>query len=338
MNGNNPFSDTGVEDHAALWAARLEGKALTEAERAELESWLASGPSCRAALSSYCRFSSRLDRVVSDLVSSGSIEIRYANEAPVRNRLSSWRLAAAGLAAAAVAMGAVWFLRPSGRAETLSAPAGQRQAFTLADGTRIELNANTSIVVENSRSERRVRLANGEAFFVVSKDKSKPFIVDTPAGSVRVTGTIFNVLTEAASQLEVTVVEGSVQVRAGDGGQSQPSGPVDLKPGGRLSAVKGGVSLSNLTDAELDDSLAWRQGKIVCNQMPLSEALALFAHYHGRSITVTPAAAALRVGGRYSIDDLDGFLAAQLMLQQDHKVRIEHGATGSIRLSLLTEP
>jgi len=336
MNGTHSNFDENTEDEAALWAARLEGAELTPRERADLASWLAGGPARSEALSGFCRLSQRLDRAVSELVASGAIEIREPEQ--IRARLGPGRLLAAGLAAAALALGCVWFLGQSGRAESFSAPAGQRQTFTLSDGTRIELNANTSVVVENGRSERRVRLANGEAFFVVSKDKARPFIVDTPAGSVRVTGTIFNVLTETSSQLDVTVVEGSVQVRAGDGGPNAPAEPVGLGAGDRLSAVKGGVELSRLSDSDLDDALAWRQGKIVCKMMPLSDALALFAHYHGRVISVSPGAAALHVGGRYSIDDLDGFLAQLELVQQDHKVRIDRGASGSIRVSLRAEP
>jgi len=337
MNEPYQFPDTATEEQASLWAARLEGKSLTAAERAELEAWLSGDPARRTALSAFCRLSSRLDRAVSELLASGSIEVHYTEEAPSRAKVAAWGLATAAMAAVAVAA-AIWMFGLTGRAETLSTPSGLRQEFTLSDGTRIELNANTSVVVEVGRSERRVKLANGEAFFVVSKDKSRPFIVDTPAGSVRVTGTIFNVLTETASQLDVTVVEGSVQVKPDGAAGTQSPGPVGLGAGDKLSASAASVTLSKLTVADLDDALAWRQGKVVCNMMPLSEALALFAHYHGRSITVTPGAAALHVGGRYSLDDLDGFLAQLELVQQDHKVRVEHGSAGSIRVSLQTEP
>src|SRR5688572_32627171 len=92
----------------------------------------------------------------------------------------------------------------------------ERGSRTLADGTRVELNANTSLRFENTRTQRLVQLASGEAHFIVTKDESRPFIVQTPAGSVRVTGTTFNVRSDPArNTFEVTVVEGSVQVRTG---------------------------------------------------------------------------------------------------------------------------
>ncbi len=187
-------------------------------------------------------------------------------------------------------------------------------------------------MVENGRAERRVRLANGEAFFVVSKDKGRPFIVETPAGSVRVTGTIFNVLTEAASQLDVTVVEGSVQVRPG---AQPPSGQRDLKPGESLSSDAQGVTVRQLSAAELDDTLAWRRGEIVFNGMPLSEALARFSHYYGRRFTASPAAADKKLGGsRLPIDNLDAFFRG---IEQSLGVRATRDASGAVRVILPAE-
>ncbi len=334
MNASRKTFDPETEDQASLWAARLEGASLTGAERSELEVWLAGDPARREALSRFCRLSARLDTLVPALVEAGAIEVREREE-PAGRGFNPWKLATAAMAVVALAVGALWMGRSSRGPETISTPAGQRQSFTLADGTRVELNANTSVFVENGGAERRVRLANGEAFFVVSKDKARPFIVETPAGSVQVTGTMFNVLTEAASQLDVTVVEGSVQVRTGGRDGAKAPGPVLLHPGERLSAAEGGVSLAYLSASDLEDALAWRQGKIVCEGMRLSDALARFGHYHGISITVTPGAEVLRVGGRYSLDDLDGFLA---QLEQVKRVHVDRGAAGDVRVRLLTEP
>jgi transmembrane sensor len=257
--------------------------------------------------------------------------------APARARAVGypWKLAAAGLIAASLTVAVVWMGRTGGHSESISTPAGRRGSFTLADGTRIELNANTSILVEDSRTERRVRLANGEAFFIVSKDKARPFTVETPAGSVRVTGTIFNVLTEAANQLEVTVVEGEVQVRPGAVDDRQPSSPYVLGPGARLTDENGSLSLRALSGTEAEDALAWRRGQIVCVGMPLSEALTRYAHYHGRVITVTPEAGRVLTGGVYGLGELDDFLA---YVDQGLKLRVVRGADGSVHVSEPTEP
>ena len=333
MNRSTNVPDPAMEEQASLWAARLDGSLLSDFERAELDTWLAGDPARRPLLSSYCHLSARLDWVVPELAAAGAIEIPAERARPA-SAWNPWKVATAGLAAAALAAGAAWLARPGARPENLSTPAGQRGTFTLSDGTRVELNANTSITVENGRAERRIRLSNGEAFFVVTKDKARPFIVDTPAGSVRVTGTIFNVLTEAASQLDVTVVEGSVQVRPDDA-SGAPEDPTMLAAGGVLTSENGVMNIASKSAADIDDALAWRQGRIVCNAMPVSEALARFAHFHGRVMTVTAAAGAKRAGGQYSLGNLDEFLD---YLKEADNLRVVREADGSVRVSLPTEP
>jgi transmembrane sensor len=109
-----------------------------------------------------------------------------------------------------------------------------------------------------------------------------------------------------------------------------------LGAGEQLSAGPAGVEVHTLSAAALADALAWRQGQIVFNGMPLHEALARYARYHGRGITVTPDAAnlPLSVGGRYSLDDLDGFLA---QLEVSLQVRVTRSLNGTVQVSLRTE-
>jgi transmembrane sensor len=105
----------------------------------------------------------------------------------------------------------------------------------------------------------------------------------------------------------VTVIEGSVEVRPGPGYSSASERPESLSAGDHFSSRPGATR--NLAANELDDTLAWRQGKIVFFDAPVSEALARFAQYHGRAINVAPDVANDRIGGRYALDDLKGFLA-----------------------------
>jgi transmembrane sensor len=332
MNRSKQVHDTDADEQAALWAARLEGSSLSASDRAALDAWLGEDAARRELLEQYCQFSSDLDQLVPMLVASGAVDIPKATRS--RRTWNPWMVATAGVFAGAVALAAVWLVHPRVRPDTIATSAAQRRQFTLADGSRVELNANTSLVVENGPAERRVRLANGEAYFIVSKDKTRPFIVETPAGSVRVTGTIFNVRTEAATELDVTVVEGSVQVRPGEINGAQASGPVDIHAGDSLTAGKDGVTRRALTAGELDDALAWRQGQMVFDGVPLADALARYSRFHGRQITATTGAAELHLGGRYSLDDLDEFFAE---LQQALPVRVTPDPGGEVRVSLRTE-
>jgi transmembrane sensor len=305
-------SASSAEEQASLWAARLDGGNLTAADRAAIDAWLAKNPAHRSLLSHYCQFSADLEENLLALVATGAVSPPPEEEPqPARRRWSLPWFTGAALVAAAAVVFVFWLVRPGAQFESIETPAAHRRSLTLADGSRVELNARTSVRIEYRRTERRVQLTTGEAYFIVSQDRQRPFIVETPAGSVRVTGTIFNVRSETTSQIEVTVVQGSVQVSPGTNGDPLAPSPVTLGAGDRLSATPGGVvNFDRLSSSALEDALAWRQGQIVCNGMALAEVAARFAHYHGRKIVVAPDAANLRISAQYSLDDLKGFFAA----------------------------
>jgi transmembrane sensor len=333
MNASFSSSDSAADEQAALWAARLDGSELSAADRAKLNAWLAEHPSHRGLLSGYCQFSADLEQPLLALVETGAVQMPSASPRPRRG--PRWKVlggTAIVAMAAAVAL-AVWVAQPRMQFNSIATSTAQRQSITLSDGTRVDLNAHTHLEVAISRAERRVRLASGEAFFAVHKDPARPFIIETTAGSVRVTGTTFNVRTEGASSLEVMVVEGSVQVRPGDNG-TLASPPVLLGAGDKLSSGPTGVSVKALSAAALDDALAWRKGQIVFDGVPLREALARFAQYHGRAMTATDAAANLPLGGRYSLDDPKGFFTA---LEELFPVRVVSDPNGSVNVSLREE-
>jgi len=331
MNSSHPDYPGAPDELASYWAARLDGSVLSAADQNELNAWLAKDPSHRTLLSHYCQFSADLELLLPTLATHGAIELPQEISPKQRARRLPWL--AAGLAAAA-AITAVGLTLGPGRhrsqMERVATPVAQRQSLTLADGTRAELNAQTSLQIEIGPIERRVRLASGEAFFTVTKDPARPFIVETPSGSVRVTGTVFDVRTETTSTLEVLVVEGSVQVRPEENGPGLPGAPIALRAGDKLSNGSRGFTVTGLSASAIDDAMAWRQGQVVFHGVPLSDALARFAHYHGRGISADPAVANLSVGGRFSLDDLDGFLSA---LESFLPVRVSRGLSGTIQIS-----
>ncbi len=320
-------------DPASLWAARLDGAGLSARERAELDAWLAGDPERRVRLAEYCQLSVDLGRLLPELAAAGRVEAPAEKAGPAVRWRPRWALASALVA---VALAGAWLGWPVAKPETFAAPAGKTRTFMLADGSKVELNANTSLIVENGRSERRVLLADGEAFFEVSKDKSRPFVVETPAGSVRVTGTRFDVRTEAASELEVTVVEGTVQVRPSEGSGGASGGARELRRGDRLVARDGGVGVKALSAAFLDDALAWRDGQVVFDATPLAEVLSRVAHYHGRGdFTASRGAAVKAINGRIRIDDLDEFFSD--LEQIDTTLRVVRDSGGGAHVSLRAE-
>ena len=331
MSTSSPSPDARADEQAALWAARLEGAALDAADRAELDAWLAADPAHRSLLARYCQFSADLEEQLPLLVAAGKVAMP-PEPAPRRRPLFRWLAPLALAAAAAVAVG-VWIAQPKQQLENIATSLAQRQSVTLADGTQVELNARTALRIESTRSERRVRLADGEAFFTVAKDSSRPFIVETPSGSVRVTGTAFNVRA-AAAELEVIVVEGTVQVRATAVGDPRSGVPMPLTANDRLVASPAGISVEKLPSEKLNDALAWRAGQIVFDGTPLREAAAHFAHHHGRRIVVLDGAAEHSLGGVYSLDDLETFFAG---LETSFPVKVHRDLSGTTQIAPRSE-
>jgi len=111
--------------------------------------------------------------------------------------------------------------------QTLHVPAGQRAEITLEDGTKVWLNANTTMSFPNQFTDqvREVRL-DGEGFFEVATNKVRPFIVKTEKYDVKVWGTKFNLLAYSGKGMfETSLLEGSVEVLRSGG-----SNGIMLKP------------------------------------------------------------------------------------------------------------
>lgn len=142
---------------------------------------------------------------------------------PEKKRRSIFRTALwTGSVAAAIALG-VFLSRnpglPGGAAnaavvQTLSTAQGERASLTLADGTRIHLNGNSSLAYPSAFGKTRKVSLSGQAYFEVAKDESRPFIVKTWRYEVEVTGTEFDVVAdEAAGRFSTVLVKGGVKVR-----------------------------------------------------------------------------------------------------------------------------
>lgn len=329
-----PHHSALADEQASLWAARLEGSVLSAADRIALDAWLAADPAHRALLSAYCQFSADLEQQlpllagIRDELAESPTAAKTARSLPWLSR-PLWA-GAALLAVAVVAAVFLWPARPRNQFQNLATPVAHRETVTLADGTRVELNAQTALVVELTAEARRVRLAGGEAFFTVSPDPARPFFVETPAGAVRVTGTAFNVRTESMSDLEVTVFKGSVRVSP-----AAATVPTLLTAGGQLTVRAGGITSRVLSPRDLDNALAWRRGQVFFAGVRLDEALARYSRYHGRSLTAAPEVAGKTIGGLFSMDDLEGFLDG---LEEIYRMRVTRDLNGTVLVNPSAQP
>jgi len=315
-----PASPDSIDEQAALWAARLDGGSLADGEKAELSAWLAARVEHRTALARYQALSATIEAHTEARVAA-AVDAVLQERAAARRR-QPFMLGALAVAAVITLL----LLVHPGRSLNFATQMAERHVTTLEDGSKIDLNACTELSVVFTSRERRVRLVSGEALFDVAQDPSRPFLVETAAGLVRVTGTVFNIRATSGDLAEVTVLEGTVRVRPRH--RTEDEQPVVA--GVQAVLRRDTVAVHPLPDGVAQDVIAWRLGQVVFNKTPLSAAVGRFAAYHARRIVVDPSVAELCLGGRYSLDDLTGWLES---VEAVLPVRVSHLPDNTIRLS-----
>lgn len=245
-------------------------------------------------------------------------EVLARIEQRAKRRQARRRRITTGTAAAAVVAFAVLWGVPLLR-DTSSVSTACRQSVALADGSLADLNARTVLHTDFRYGRRLVRLDRGEAYFAVAKDPAHPFLVETPAGTVRVIGTKFNVRL-TGDRAEVTLLEGAVTVERPDAGLQK------LTPGEQLTT---GAAVHRLDETALENAVAWREGRLALDGRTLGDAIERLAAYHGRQIEIAPEIAALRTGGSVSLEDLAAALAA---LQETLPIRVLPMEGGNFRI------
>jgi len=161
----------------------------------------------------------------------------------------------------------------------LRTPRGGGYNLQLADGTKVWLNAESSLwyPVSFTDSSRQVFL-DGEAYFEVSHD-GKPFIVSSGNMNTRVLGTSFNISAYSDdAAFKTTLVEGRVRVEVLDQGSS----PIDvtlLDPNQQATFIRSG---SEISKSEVDASgyISWMQGKMEFHNETLETVMLRLARWY----------------------------------------------------------
>ena len=214
-----------IEEVAADWLT-LRAEGFSSTQKRDFERWCRVDPRHAAAvarLEAACALLEKMPLV--------RAELQPVVEFPVKPRVIAsakkipvLRLVFAMAAALALAaLGAWQWQRTLPTALYYATSAGGYERVVLADGSVVELNANSEVRVDLWPSERRVALVQGEAHFTVAHDTSRPFIVSAHGVAVRAVGTAFNVRLGSAS-VEVLVTEGKVSVS--DVGPALAAGPL----------------------------------------------------------------------------------------------------------------
>ena len=148
--------------------------------------------------------------------------------------------------------------------DEIHVPYGKSSVVALADGTLINLNAGSSLRYPNgfkAEGNREVFLT-GEAYFQVSHDAKRPFLVHTDDLEIEVLGTHFNVQAYADEKNSNTLlVNGVVQVKQ----KSNPEDAVVLKPGMQASYTQGSKTLE-IASVNTAPYIAWVKGQLYFDQ------------------------------------------------------------------------
>lgn len=195
-----------------------------------------------------------------------------------------FRVAAAAAALLLIVVGALVLSRSTEYATGI----GERRTVTLADGTNVELDADSRIRVRFGTHERRVTLLEGQAFFRVAKNAARPFVVMSGGTAIRDIGTQFDV-NRTASRTVVTVIEGRVSVSypflsPADSLQRPPLHAIEVGAGEEV--VVAPRALAQLQPANLATAMAWTRNELIFDSTPLPQAAAEFNRLNTRQVVI----------------------------------------------------
>jgi transmembrane sensor len=326
-----------IDEEAAAWIWRMDSTAVAVADRQAFDAWLRQDPRHRRAAAELSAVWGALDGLAE--AKREEKIATFANGAPLplwHHSQRRWFAAAAVLAA--VAAGAIW-LQQGSELQTLATAVGQQRNVTLADGSMVTLNTNTIVETDLRRHIREIYLRKGEAHFQVAHDRSRPFLVHAGDAVVRAVGTAFEVRVLTDQHVDVVVNEGSVEVQAtapmpvSPNPSTRPRAAAAttvraLNAGERLSTASHDYAVTPITAQQLSSELAWREGAIIFDSEPLSDAIAEVERYTDARIVISdPQIAGMRVGGRFRTGDVQEFFDA---LQTALPVSIRHTKAGVV--------
>lgn len=315
-----------IENQAANWVAKID-RGISADEEALLEAWLAKSSLHGASLVKTASMWDLLD-VLKPIAKLMPIDVDANSEKPqpTFRRVKSMSIAATimlcvGLAAY-VGMPA---LKPASdvadrggvsdspvKSSNLSIRSyktaiGEISTVSLPDGSSLELNTDSEVLVRFTDAQRNIELRQGEVYFDVVTNSARPFVVSVGADKVTAIGTAFSidagdVIDDRRSVSEVIVTEGKVQVTSGN-----RQLPLYLVPGQKAVAKDDAFEVSSEQDPE--SLLAWREGMVVFQGESLTDVIAEVNRYTPLKFSLLDQElASISVGGFFKTGDLDQLL------------------------------
>jgi transmembrane sensor len=328
------FGRGGMRETAAHWHDQIMAGEMSEERRAEFSRWIDQSPAHRAAYEA-------VERTCRLAQSAGAVEpaiLALRHEAALRiTRQPARRWGRPSFAAAAVIMaflsGAIalrqWSEVSTGWHPSFDIPGmfnsaptarvnrrystavGERLSFVLEDGSQVELNTDSTLETAFVANERRVMLTRGQALFEVTKDASRPFVVEASGRRFVAVGTAFDVRLDVDT-VSVTMLEGTVRVeRASDAIQHSPV-IATVTAGEQITLERNHDEAMRIAVVDRMDHLtSWRRGQLIFENARLADAVAEVNRYSATQITLADKDLEdLRISGAFAIGRPTVFIEA----------------------------
>jgi transmembrane sensor len=326
------MNETQRLEQVSDWLIRLEEGNLADEELVRWVEWCEADPENRRAFERLWPLWQGLDAArslyperVAQLLSTTPPSVprwraRLKRRASVRqpasvqlpSRLSRFHIGLAASVLVAIGAASWWQISQPKRLQSIdnlhTATARDREA-TLPDGSSLALGAGSTVAIDFRATHRKIELGEGEAFFTVKHDQSRPFIVRAGNLQVRAIGTAFDVL-RTGSRVAVTVQEGIVDVTA-DNDRDGADPQVVRAPAG-YQVIYDATQLVSPSLRMVDPAIAtaWRQGRLEYIEEPLSSVIANVNRYATRRITLQGVDTRLAYTGTIEVRSIDEWLRA----------------------------
>jgi len=292
-----------VSEQAIDWMVKLRAGTPDAALQTRFNAWLAMDP---AHLQAWTTLQERLGasfntvRALDRRVPGQAGEARQILLQPQGSRRDALRV----IAGLGLLGGGLWLCARSPLGDSLladlSTGRGQRQGYNLADGSRLNLNANSAVDLRFDDQQRLVVLRHGELVIQVAPDPQRPLRVRTAQGQVQALGTRFLVAQEQDAT-RVVVLQHSVQLRLPDGTTR------DLQEGQSALLATGRITP---TAGDQRGRADWLVGRLNVLDEPLEQVVEALRPYQRGFIRIAPQVRHLRVQGVFPLDDPARTLAA----------------------------
>jgi transmembrane sensor len=357
---NNPGLPSDPDSAAVYWIARRDLGLTDSREERTFQTWLRIGDHAAA-------YTSALEAVDSAGSLAAHPQIADMRRAALEMRPAPrphWRWGRWAVAAASVAalLSVINFVTPirlasrvQGQSETLSTTGavsltsnspdalvptplvystgkGEQLTLKLDDGSVVTHDTATTFQAAYSSKRRDVALLQGQAFFRVAKDKSRPFVVEVGGQRITAIGTAFDVRMDG-ERVRVALLEGRVHVDP-----LKPKGLAQWVPSLATETLDAGQELvasmdgaRSVSAADVERMVQWQQDQLIFRDDTVEVAVAELNRYSNQPIVINdPRVAALRVSGVFRTDRQENFLAA---LTSYYPIGISRNPAGAVVLT-----